>query len=100
VDRLRADPTSILHLYRRLLALRRARPALHAGSCRLLDAPAGVLAYERTAGAERWVVLVNFSADRVRFAAPGRVEVASDGEGEGEAYAGSLGPAQAVVVGA
>ena len=43
----RDDSTSILHLYRRLIAARRASPALHAGSWFRLDAPSSVLAYER-----------------------------------------------------
>ena len=46
----RADETSIVHLYRRLLAERRASTALHVGSQELLDAPAGVLAWDRTDG--------------------------------------------------
>jgi len=98
VERLRADPDSILHLYRRLLALRRASPALHAGRCRLLEAPAGVLAYERAAGTERRIVLVNFSGGQVAVAAQGRVEIASDGAGEQQPYSGVLAPAQALVL--
>src|SRR5437870_5276807 len=98
VERLRADPGSILHLYRRLLALRRASAALHAGSCRLLEAPAGVLAYERAAGTERRLVLVNFTGERLPVAAHGRVEIASDGTGEDRPYAGVLAPAQALVL--
>jgi alpha-glucosidase len=42
------DPGSLLELYRSLLALRRATPALHAGSLELLDGlPEGVLGYRR-----------------------------------------------------
>ncbi len=44
------DPASMLTLYRRLLALRRAHPALAVGDFRLLDAADGVLAYERCRG--------------------------------------------------
>ena len=88
----------ILHLYRRLLALRRASPALHAGSCRLLEGPAGVLAYERAAGTERRIVLVNFTGERVPVAAHGRVEIASDGAGEGQPYAGVVARGQALVL--
>ena len=98
VERLGADPSSILHLYRRLLALRRASPALHAGSCRLIEGPAGVLAYERAAGTERRIVLVNFTGERVAVAAHGRVEIASDGAGEGQPYAAVVAPAQALVL--
>jgi len=98
VERLRADPGSILHLYRRLLALRRSVPALHAGSLRLLEGPPGVLAYRRTAGSDGRMVLVNFTGERVPFPAPGRVEIASDGAGEGGPYTGELAPGQAVVL--
>jgi alpha-glucosidase len=102
----RLDGSSILHLYRRLLAARRASPALVSGDIALLAAPAGVLAYERSFAGDRRVVAVNFS-DRARdfdlALSPGitwRVEVASDGSGEGEPYRGSLGPSAAVVLAA
>ena len=53
------DPGSILNLYRRLLALRRARPALHAGRFRALDdAPADVFAWERRHGDDRALVFL------------------------------------------
>jgi len=98
VARLRDDPGSILHLYRRLLALRRESPALHAGALRLLDAPDGVLAFERVTEGERFVVLVNFAAVPTAVVARGIVAVASDGVGERAAYGGTLAPGQAVVV--
>jgi alpha-glucosidase len=41
------DPGSLLALYRRLLALRRAEPALQTGGLRLVRAEEGVLAYTR-----------------------------------------------------
>src|SRR5262249_48245853 len=46
-EALRADETSILHLYRRLLAVRRASPALQLGDLERLDAPDGTLAWRR-----------------------------------------------------
>jgi alpha-glucosidase len=96
---LRADPASILHLYRRLLRLRRTVPALQSGALELLDVPPGVVAYRRwDAGSDR-VVLVNFTAEAVPVSVQGRVvEVASDGVGEGRPYTGALGPDQAVVL--
>src|SRR5262245_53591561 len=97
LERLRADETSILHLYRRLLAVRRSSAALREGSIALRDAPDGVLAYERRAGDERWVVAVNFTSERVAYAVPGSVVVASDGAGEGQAFRGVLAPDGAVV---
>ncbi len=54
-------PGSMLALHRRLLALRRAEPALHLGSWTGLDAPAGVLAYERGHGGTRFLVLLNLT---------------------------------------
>ncbi len=57
----RDDPSSLLRLYRDLLALRRATPALHRGSYRGLDAPEGVFAFERCHGDERVQVALNFS---------------------------------------
>jgi alpha-glucosidase len=98
VETLRADPGSILHLYRRLLAARRASPALHRGACRFLDAPDRVLAYERSEGGDRRVVLVNSTGDEVPVVAAGMVEVASDERGEGETFRGILGADQAVVL--
>jgi alpha-glucosidase len=98
VAALRDDPSSILHLYRRLLAVRRTSPALHGGDWVARDAPADVLAYERVAGADRRLVLVNFGSDPATIAASGRVQIASDGPGEGAAFAGVLPPDAAVVL--
>jgi alpha-glucosidase len=97
-----SDPGSILNLYRRLLALRRATPALHGGPWRLLDAPAGVLAYERggegDGGARR--VVANFADEEVAWPCAGwRVQVATEGPvPEGTAWGGRLGATAAVVL--
>ncbi len=56
------DAASMLHLYRRLLALRRAHPALAIGGFKMLEAPAGVLAYARMIGEERLLVLLNLTS--------------------------------------
>ncbi|WNZ10880.1 glycoside hydrolase family 13 protein [Streptomyces sp. 11x1] len=45
-----ADPTSMLHLYRRALRLRRTDPRLNGGEFRWLDAPEGTLLFERGNG--------------------------------------------------
>lgn len=103
---LAADPGSILHLYRRLLAARRNSPALALGSWDPLPSPEGVLAYARRAGPDRRVVLVNYTPAATEIgvrplgAGEGawRVEVASDGEEEGAPFRGRLGPDQAVVL--
>ncbi|KAI9029420.1 glycoside hydrolase superfamily [Hyaloraphidium curvatum] len=57
-----ADPKSSLSLYRRLLALRRTHPALHAGSMALVESPPDVLAFVRKEAGERFLVALNFSA--------------------------------------
>ncbi len=59
----RADPRSLLHLYRDLLALRRVTPALTRGTYRTLSAPDGVFAYERDAGSSVARVALNFGAE-------------------------------------
>ncbi|MGH9213329.1 MAG: alpha-amylase family glycosyl hydrolase [Acidimicrobiales bacterium] len=101
---LRDDPASIVHLYRRLLAVRRASPALRAGDqTMLVETPADVLAWERhePATGDRRVVAVSF-ADEPRSFSPGAdswsVEAVSDGVGEGKPFAGALAPHQAVVL--
>ena len=98
VQRQRAEPTSILHLYRRLLALRRSTPELQAGDMELLEAPDGVLSFRRL-GERALTVHVNFTAEAVPVpAATGTVALASDGYGEGETFGGLLGAEQAVVL--
>ncbi|MEA3310077.1 MAG: alpha-amylase family glycosyl hydrolase [Chloroflexota bacterium] len=57
------DPTSILHLYRRLLAYRRATPALYGGSYTPLDvATQDCYVYLRAEGEEKRLIALNFSA--------------------------------------
>jgi alpha-glucosidase len=95
----RNDTSSILHLYRRVLGVRRTSPALRAGSLALRSVPDGVLAYERACGPDRRLVLVNFTEAAIVCPVAGawRVDVTSDGAGEGAPYAGRLGPNQAVI---
>jgi len=58
-----ADQNSILHFYRRLLMLRRATPALHAGTTthefQLLEGSAELLAWARSDGQHTWFTGVN-----------------------------------------
>ena len=100
VASLRDDETSILHLYRRLLAERRTSPALALGELTLLDAPAGCVAWERTAGRERRRVAVNFTGQDLELdlADGWRVVVASDRQGEGKPFGDVLGADQAVLL--
>jgi alpha-glucosidase len=101
VEAERADASSVLHLYRRLLALRKASLALRLGAIEMLDdVPASVVAWDRVHGDERRRVLVSFSSEpvEVELDGPWRVDVASDGVGEGEAFTGTLTSSQAVVL--
>jgi glycosidase len=58
-----ADPLSMLSLYRSLLALRGTENALSMGEIALLDAPDGVLAYERSHCGRRLRILLNLTAE-------------------------------------
>jgi alpha-glucosidase len=71
----RADPTSILHLTRDLLALRRRHRALAEGNYRAIDAPAGVFAYLRECDEERMMVALSVDgvAAHVPLPGPGRI---------------------------
>jgi alpha-glucosidase len=69
-DALGRDPTSILALYRRLIALRRRHRALGIGAFRLTTVADQVLVYERSLGRERIVVALNFGSEAHGVAVP------------------------------
>jgi alpha-glucosidase len=100
VESLRADGSSILHLYRRLLAARKASPALQLGGYADVLAPDGVVAWRRTADAvsDDRIVAVNMGAEPAALDVSGVVVVASDGVGEGDRFTGTLPPDSAVLV--
>ena len=59
-----SDPDSILNYYRELVKLRKDYPIISEGAVKFLDAGNdNVLAYERTLGDERLIVLCNFSGN-------------------------------------
>jgi glycosidase len=74
VEAQRADRGSLLNLYHELLALRRRVPALQQGEYRALDAPEGVLAYERECDGQRARIALNF-ADTPRRLSLGSGEI-------------------------
>jgi alpha-glucosidase len=81
VEAQRRDPGSMLSLYRRLIAERRASPVLRRGTYRTLPAPRNVFAYARELDGERRVVLLNFGdrTTRVRVgSANARVRLSTD----------------------
>jgi alpha-glucosidase len=106
VEALLRDEGSILHLYRRLLAARKASPALQLGGYADVEAPDGVVAWRRTAedvmggtdGSGDRVVAVNMSTDPAELDVSGTVLVSSDGVGEGERFSGTLAPDTAVLI--
>jgi alpha-amylase len=60
-----ADPDSLFHFYKRLIALRASTPALHEGTLTVIDAPdPSILAYLRQApGARPVLVVLNLGED-------------------------------------
>ena len=99
---LAADPGSILHLYRRALAVRRATPPLVLGDLVLLPSPDGTLAFRRGLDGDACTVLINFSGEEVDVTGLGPagapVLLASDDPAPAGRWSGSLGPDRAVVL--
>ncbi len=63
VDREEADAGSLLHLTRRLLAFRKAHPALRWGEAKLVEAGRTRLIFRRSVGDERLTCLFNLGAE-------------------------------------
>ncbi len=59
----RGDDSSILSLYRKLLALRRGRAVLQTGAFRLIASDDNVLIYERFEARDRLIIALNLSHD-------------------------------------
>ncbi len=106
----REDAASMLHLYRRLLALRHDEPALRLGSFERLEVADGLLAFTRSLDGRSWLVMVNFT-DRdvdvtgtvgrpaaITAFADATVVLASDGRGEHRTFDGLVRADQAVVL--
>ena len=70
VDALSREPASMLALYRRLIELRRGRPALIVGRYVRAAAHGNVLAYERRHAAERLLVVLNLGHEPAELALP------------------------------
>jgi alpha-glucosidase len=71
VEALKAQPNSLLMLYRRLIDLRRSHPALHRGGYREVVVHKDVLCYQRAAEEERMAIFLNLSHDPVTLSVPG-----------------------------
>ncbi|MFN3669036.1 MAG: alpha-amylase family glycosyl hydrolase [Brevundimonas sp.] len=90
VDRQEGDGGSLLHLTRRLIALRGREPALRLGGLRFLDAPEPVLAFERTEGEDVLTCVFNLGHASVDWAPDGsftRLDAVNADDGAGPALA-------------
>lgn len=67
------DAASMLALTRELLRLRRSQPALELGGLRLLDSPAGILAFERVHGERTLRILLNLTSKEIACQWQGQV---------------------------
>jgi alpha-glucosidase len=99
------DPTSVLNLYRRLLAYRRATPALQLGSYQRLEAvPETCWVYLREAGGQKALVALNFSDQpaQLNLAAygQGQVQVSTSLDRDGQVELGdlTLGPNEGLII--
>jgi alpha-glucosidase len=86
------DSSSLLNLYRRLIALRRLYPALATGSYRPVEAEGDVLAYIREAGGERFLVVLNLgpAPQPIVLPHPGTVEISISRPRTGESVLGTI----------
>lgn len=103
------DPRSMLSLYRQLLGLRRATPALRSGDYRSLDTGDAVYAYLRAGAGQRFLVALNFTSAPVRLDAAAevgegtaRLELSTDPDrragGEVDLSALALGPDEGLLI--
>jgi oligo-1,6-glucosidase len=91
----RKDENSILHYYRKMIALRASSETLKYGVFEPLYADNRVMAYRRTLGTEQYTVLLNFSPKPSRATFYGEVVVTNLGI---KGYNGVLAPYEAVVL--
>jgi alpha-glucosidase len=88
------DRNSMLSLYRRLIALRRAEPALSVGAYKPVVAQGQLVAFLREAGEQRYLVVLNLGSrpDHLSLAdvGEGQVVIATDVRREGERVSGRI----------
>ena len=71
------DDASILELYRRLIAIRRAHPVLEHGDYRTISSDNDVLIFERFDNRDRLRILLNLSQERRTIAPPAGLTIGS-----------------------
>ncbi|MDQ2860979.1 MAG: alpha-amylase family glycosyl hydrolase [Pseudomonadota bacterium] len=77
VDVQEADPASMLHFTRQLIALRRAHPALRLGDATVLPAPPGVLAFTRSTADQTLLCVFELAGRAATYEAPAGAEIAA-----------------------
>ena len=94
-----ADPQSMLNLYRRLIELRKASPALLHGAVAEVRAEGAVLSYERRTAEQRVAVHLNLGEAAQSLAVePGRVLLSSTGRLDAIAERLTLAAGEGIVV--
>ncbi|MEO7909080.1 MAG: alpha-amylase family glycosyl hydrolase, partial [Roseiflexaceae bacterium] len=89
----RDDPHSMLALHQRLIALRRASPALEIGGYAALPADGDLLAYTRTAGSQRFLIALNLGSQEQTLdlgALNGQIVLSTHFDRAGESATGAL----------
>jgi glycosidase len=95
----RGDSHSLLELYRRLLRVRKASPALTIGSIEVLESPPEVLSFRRSlTGSPSYETRANLSPNATAITPGGRIAVATSSEREGQQFDGSLEAWEVVLV--
>lgn len=75
-----ADPDSIFHYYRKLIALRKQNEIVVYGDfVPLMEDHERIYAYLRVLGAERWLILLNFFGEDCEFGLPEEVSFVDSG---------------------
>jgi len=93
VDAQRAEPDSMLGLYRRLIALRNSEPALHRGAYVPFPAHGDILAFFREFADSRYLIVLNLGHRSQFFPIAelrGQIVVASDRLREGQVVSGGV----------
>jgi alpha-glucosidase len=98
------ETDSFLELTKKLVAVRRASPALRTGSYGSMEAKGDVLVFERHAGDDRSLVVLNFSESERSTEIPSqykRVEISTQGMTTNEVLDGhlQLAPLEGYIVG-
>jgi oligo-1,6-glucosidase len=74
----RVDDNSIYHYYKKILALRKKTPAFIYGDYKDIDPQhLSLFGYTRTLGAESYLILLNFSRNKIAYTLPGNLKAGS-----------------------